>query len=469
MKDTNHSIFMIDWLNELAKNQLNRRQRVEQNRGKYSNSFSTWLENLEDLTIERKRMENKGILLKLNSDFESFSVFKVNNFEAPIRIANKSNLNRIESNGQLKRTKAYGNDESDYHIFEDLQIDVIAEQYSKEIEFNRDSQYQNASINQSIGIKVPNKGGSKKSNITPSFGVKYDYVSSNAYSSPIMNETENLDLRKCDNSNDPTQSICNVDISSIDSELNEIEDWKPQKDLTDNSDLNANKKKGMSILEKIANLNSTYESIEKHNDQEANESVTFNILLGLSQHQKSLAREEDTSKNNASSFFINQSLESFSKPQQINEIKSHPRQDFSDESNYSKSNTNASSKQPTHKLSIQPFFQKTHIDEYELTDKSSSSSDDETPIFDSANNYLLSSKRAKAIPKWAKDKEVIRNIIKDQLQTNKLDKVFSREKIENLDITMIFTNAKNGERGDSANWKMDLTLTAKDIKTKLFT
>jgi len=92
---------------------------------------------------------------------------------------------------------------------------------------------------------------------------------------------------------------------------------------------------------------------------------------------------------------------------------------------------------------------------YELTDETPKSSDYE----ESDDN-----KKKKRNPQWALDKIYIKQRILEQNDQNIYEEVFGkRHKIEYLDLGNIFTNA-NSEfdiRGDSADWKMDNTMSSR--------
>ena len=71
------------------------------------------------------------------------------------------------------------------------------------------------------------------------------------------------------------------------------------------------------------------------------------------------------------------------------------------------------------------------------------------------------------VPEWAKNIKEINNLVTNQINSNLIDKVFTREKIENFDMSIVFSNIKLPPRGDSVDWRGDLTL-EKKIKKTLF-
>lgn len=114
--------------------------------------------------------------------------------------------------------------------------------------------------------------------------------------------------------------------------------------------------------------------------------------------------------------------------------------------------------------------------EFYITDESDNSSDEdnEDNNFDNNKNYTL--KQAKyiekknLIPSWAKDKVYIENKIIQQEKNKILNKIFKREKIEHLDLRTIFTNIKQPVRGESADWKEDISFSSSsNLRAKLFT
>lgn len=98
--------------------------------------------------------------------------------------------------------------------------------------------------------------------------------------------------------------------------------------------------------------------------------------------------------------------------------------------------------------------------EYEITDKSESSDEDsdyknETPNF-------KREKKQKEIPKWAKDNNYI--FKRTQYQKKYLNPkiIFGQCKIDHLNLNVIFYTEKQkyNKRGDSADWRLDNTLSS---------
>lgn len=94
---------------------------------------------------------------------------------------------------------------------------------------------------------------------------------------------------------------------------------------------------------------------------------------------------------------------------------------------------------------------------YQITDESDINSDDDDEVVNS-----------KFIPEWANDKSYIRKAVETQIANNTINRVFKREKIENFDLGIIFSNIKIMTRGDSADWRLDNTISSKAIKMRLF-
>lgn len=104
---------------------------------------------------------------------------------------------------------------------------------------------------------------------------------------------------------------------------------------------------------------------------------------------------------------------------------------------------------------------------YEITDQSGSSSDDKkdsdsddklfgTPVFKNL-------KIPKYIPKWANDKKYINERVLYQKNYVDYNTIFGICKVDNLNLNLIFTNTKkeyNQPRGDSADWKLDNTISS---------
>jgi hypothetical protein len=124
-------------------------------------------------------------------------------------------------------------------------------------------------------------------------------------------------------------------------------------------------------------------------------------------------------------------------------------------SNNINSNLNQIPQQPTHKIYVE--------DEWEITDNSDSTSDDTDSIFD-LNIGLKTPyfKKKKTGPAWANDKAYLNKRVIEQKTLN-YKEIFGKCKIDNLDLNLIFSEEKyNCNRGDSADWKLDNTLSSLD-------
>lgn len=98
---------------------------------------------------------------------------------------------------------------------------------------------------------------------------------------------------------------------------------------------------------------------------------------------------------------------------------------------------------------------------YELTDETPNSSD-----MEDTDDYLdfLNQKKKKTNPEWALDKTYIKKKIVEQNNLKQNEEVFGkREKIEYLDLKNIFSTAGSefDIRGESADWKMDNTISSR--------
>lgn len=111
------------------------------------------------------------------------------------------------------------------------------------------------------------------------------------------------------------------------------------------------------------------------------------------------------------------------------------------------------------------FFEKGYC----LSSESEYSSDEEDK-FDSSKNTTLKKPKYFQKPEWAINKILAESILKNQINNNLIDKVFKRDKIENLDLALIFTGHKtNGKRNESAYWEEDSFIKTKSpLVTKLF-
>lgn len=104
---------------------------------------------------------------------------------------------------------------------------------------------------------------------------------------------------------------------------------------------------------------------------------------------------------------------------------------------------------------------------YELTDETPNSSGyDETNdgIVDISNTPFFNHKKKKMNPEWALDKTYVREKILEQNSNRLHEKVFGeRHRIEYLDLRNIFSTASSefDIRGDSADWKMDNTISSR--------
>lgn len=127
--------------------------------------------------------------------------------------------------------------------------------------------------------------------------------------------------------------------------------------------------------------------------------------------------------------------------------------------NNKSNNINSKSKQNTHfNLNLQMI---TNAD-YEITDKSGSSSDDCSEEFD-----LLGKKKRKYIPQWAENRDYLSKRVIQQRTLN-YRSIFGTCRIDNLDLNIIFSNEKakyNQPRGDSADWHLDVTHSSIQHKT----
>ena len=346
--------------------------------------------------------------------------------------------------------------------------DTIQEQYSREEEMQKES--------------ILKKDSEAKCNETPAFNKENYFVHKGSFNNLTFNKPKSKELNKLSlnktesfksasiktppiievNKNSSLSISNHDDLNSSSLAISDIKEWEPnKKDFLEKDKFIINK--GIKLIAK---------------DQSLNQIHSFE--LRKSSEVKPQIQEEFKNNSKISSTFDLITKESVKKPDSSSSIKvslsftSDSKNKLSNNNNESDKNSSTIQiiKEVPKVISIKEIklknIEKNYIitePGYPYTEESEYSSDEDK--FDNKNSKLARPKYFKKSPDWAFNQEFKEKLVANQIRENKLNEIFKIEKIEQLNLAMVFTNYKTtGKANESALWENEES--PNDLKTKLF-